>query len=458
MSLKHLTPRLTHGLPPSPRHPAIVQTIGGRRFPYSYLEHCQACCGDTFTLYPLDRAPMVFLANPNDIRAVLTGDPDELHPGEGGHTIAPLIGNRSFMLQEGEDHRSGRKTITPAFHRHIVAEQTQMLADVVDQAVESWPTARCVPIYPQIRALTLTIILRVIFTQESPQELTTLHLQLTRTLAISDSLLLQGPRLRKLPGWRAIWQRFLHERAELDRLLYEIIDHRGLAKDQPVEHRDLLDTLLADDEQMGRVEIRDNLQSMILAGHETTTGQLAWALLLLAHHPDIQQRLYEELHAGNETYLHATIEETMRRRPVFVFTIPRVVHAPVQIGDWTYRPPVHLAPCTYLMHHDPGLYENPRRFEPDRFLGGRPAPRIWQPWGGGRKHCLGRHFAMLEVEAVLRRVITTRRVVAQASSLERPRWRSAILVPSSGARVKLINRASAGRSSTSGYVHNVSIY
>jgi cytochrome P450 len=181
--------------------------------------------------------------------------------------------------------------------------------------------------------------------------------------------------------------------------------------------------------------------SMILAGHETTTGELAWAFLLLAHNPAVQDRLIEEIDSdSDEEYLTATVHETMRDKPVFLFAIPREVVKPVEIGGWTYPPPVHLAGCTYLMHHNPELYPNPHEFRPERFVGETQQSRTWLPWGGGRKHCLGRHFALTEVKAVLREVLSTRRVQAAGSRIERPRWRSAILVPHAGGRVVLRRR------------------
>ena len=431
--------RLSRTLPPSPRHPAMVQTIGGRRWPYAYLEHCLRVCGDPFTLYPLDMPPMVFLCDPQAIREVLTGDPGDLHPGAGGHVIAPLIGERSFMLLEEEEHAFGRKTITPAFHRRMVAEQTATLTSLVEEAVGSWPTGGAVALHPRIRALTMNVILRVIFSDTDGARLAGLQERLMRMLAITDSLLLQGPRLRQVPGWRRRWRRFLAERVQVDRLVHRLVEerrrHRG-------EHGDLLDMLLAaeqpDGTPMSAVEVRDNLMSMILAGHETTTGELAWACQLLAHTPQVQARLREELDSGGEEYLTATVHETMRHRPVFVFTIPRLVAgAEVQIGEWSYPPQVQLAACTYLLHHDPDLYPDPHTFRPERFIGAAAQSRTWLPWGGGAKHCLGRHFAMLEMQTVLRHLLTSRVLLPASPRVERPRWRSAILVPANGGRVVL---------------------
>lgn len=433
--------RLKRELPPSPPHPAIVQTLGGRWWPYAYLEHCQAVCGHRFTLYPLDMPPLVFLTDPQDIRAVLTGDARELHPGAGASIIAPVIGERAFMLCEEDEHVHARKAITPAFHKRMVTEQTATLTSVVERAVASWPLNRPVALHPHIRALTLTVILRIIFSDQGGM-LAPLHARLMRMLNVTDSFLLQEPKLRHLPGWRATWRAFIGERAEVDEMIHRLVRDRrsgGAAKG------DLLDLLLAaenpDGSPMSEEQIRDNLMAMILAGHETTTGELAWAFQLLAHNPEVQRRLAEELDSGTgEDYLTATVHETLRHRPVFLFAIPRAVVKPIEIGGWTYRPPAHLAACTYLMHHNPELYPNPHQFRPKRFLDETQQPRTWLPWGGGRKHCLGRHFALLEVQTILRHVLSTRAVGPASRQMERPRWRSAILVPRAGGRVILSGR------------------
>ena len=425
-------------LPPSPPHPVILQTLGGRRWPFAYLERCQSHCGSRFTLFPIDMPPIVFLTDPAEIRAVLTADSRDLHPGAGASVIAPLIGRQSFMLLEEADHAYGRKAITPAFHQRMVTSQTATLTSIVERSVDLWPVGRPVALHPRLRGLTLTVILRVIFSDQTAS-LIPLHQGLMNMLSITDSFILQEPKLRHLPGWSATWRRFVKQRAEVDELIYRLVAQRRA--DTGREPADLLDLLLVaqnpDGSEMSDRQVRDNLMSMILAGHETTTGELAWAFLLLAHNPRVQNRLAREVQTGGEEYLTATINETMRHKPVFVFTIPRKVARPVEIGGITYPTGVHLAPCTYLMHHRAELYPDPYAFRPERFLGAGAQSRTWLPWGGGKKHCLGRHFALAELKTILQQVLRECLVVPASQRMERPRWRSAILVPHAGARVIL---------------------
>jgi cytochrome P450 len=434
--------RLKGELPPSGPLPSTLQTLGGWYLPYAYPEYCHSHLGDRFTVYPLHKPPLVFLSDPQEIRAVLSTPSTALHPGAGAEVLTPLIGDRAFMLLEEDAHIYGRKAITPAFHQRMVREQTVMLEEMVAREIATWPLDAAFATHPRIRALTLRIILRAIFS-DPDATLRPLHQHLMEMLSVSSSLILQERKLRHLPGWRATWRRFACQRREVEGLIYSLIGRRRAEGN--AQPRDLLDMLLgaenADGSPMPDRKIRDNLMAMIVAGHETTTGELAWALQLLAHNPDVQDRLIEEIDAGGGgEYLTATVHETLRRKPVFLFAIPRKVMERVEIGGWTYRPGVHLAACTYLMHHNPDLYPEPERFRPERFIGQTPQARTWLPWGGGRKHCLGRHFALLEVQSILREVLAGKRVLPVGDRVEAPRWRSAILVPRSGGRVILRER------------------
>ncbi len=235
--------RRNQQLPPSPPHPAIVQTLAGRWSPYAYVEHCQAICGDRFTLYPLNMPPHVFFADPNEIQTILTGDATDLHPGAAGAIVAPVVGERSFMLLEEDDHLWGRRAITPAFHKRMLEQQAAVVTDVVARSVASWPLQTPVALDPHIRALTLMVILQVVFS-EHELELTELHARLMPMLAVTDSLLLQGPWLRHLAGWRSTWRQFARRRIEVDEMILRLLRRRraSAGADRPA---DLLGMLLA---------------------------------------------------------------------------------------------------------------------------------------------------------------------------------------------------------------------
>jgi cytochrome P450 len=439
--------RSRRDLPPGGLHPSSLQTLAARFAPYAYFEHCHKHLGDRFTLYPIDHPPLVMLANPDDIAAVTASDPCELHPGEGAMTIEPIVGSSSFMLLEEDEHMKARRSITPAFHRRMITGQAAALHEAVEHEIATVPQNVAVALDPWTRALTLKVILRIIFGEEDDL-VRSLHGGVLSMLSITVTAALQEPRLRSLPGWRRRWSVFLARRAEVEAVIDLLVARRR--EQERSQRRDLLDMLMereADrDAGDSAGKLRDDLISMITAGHETTSGQLGWALQLLAHNAHAQDRLTDEIDTGaGDDYLTATIHETLRVRPVFLFTIPRAVVSPVEIGGHLYRPPAHLAACTYLMHRNPDLYHEPDRFLPERFLEGQPRPPTWMPWGGGRKHCLGRHFAMLELKILLREILARNRVLPVATTIEAPRWRSAIVVPRAGCRVQLSPRPGACR-------------
>jgi len=223
----------------------------------------------------------------------------------------------------------------------------------------------------------------------------------------------------------------------VDELLYEIVD------EAPVSG--LLHQLSeVRQSSTGRQESRDNAMSLILAGHETTASQLAWAFQLLAHNPAVQRRLAQEVAAETtEEYLTATIQETLRHRNVFLFAMPRSVAGSIDVNGWRYQSPTRLLPCIYLVHHDSTIYRQPHTFQPARFLEAPPDPRNWLPWGGGGRRCPGLHIATLEMKTVLRTVLARSAIEASSSHMEHPGWRSVIVTPHAGARVVLRPRRNA---------------
>jgi cytochrome P450 len=437
-----LAARLKRELPPTAPLPATLQTLGCRLWPFTYLEWCQARYGERFTVYPIDMPPLVFLSNPQDIRAVVSAPADILHPGAGSAPITPLIGEQAFILCEEDEHLCARNATVPAFHTKIVQKHKTMITEIIQQEITSWPLDTPVPIHPYIRALTLRVVLQAMFENENQAVLMRLQKVVLDMLVVTASFLLQEQSLRHLPGWRTAWKRFIRRRNEVETLIFTLIDQR---RQEAGQHYDLLDMLIAacnsDGSPMSDREVHDHLMSMIVAGHETTAAEVAWTFQLLAHHSDIQSRLIEEI--DNETehdYLTATVQETLRHRPAFLFAIPRKVHRPIEIGGWTYRSPAHLVGCTYLMHHNPTLYPDPYTFRPERFLDHPRQAGTWLPWGAGRKCCVGRHFALLEMQTILRETLSTRCILPASTNIERPRWRSAILVPHAGSRVILQKR------------------
>jgi len=445
--------RLKGELPPTPPLPSTLQTLACRWAPLDLFEWARRSLGDRFTLYPLDIPPVVLLSHPADIRAVLDAPSDILHPGAGGNAISPIVGGDSFMLKEADEHVRGRRAIAPAFSAKAIARHADMVEEIVAAEVGSWPLDGAFPAHPRLRRMSLRIILSTIFAAEWAK-LTRLHEHLLAMLDVTASFTLVEPRLRRLPGWRGIWRRFLEARARVDEDIRELIAGRERDTDADDVLARLLSASNADGSAMTATQARDNLVSVILAGHETTASAIAWALTLLAHTPHVQSRLAREIDAGqDDSYMLATVAEVLRHRPVFLFAIPRVVAKPMEIGGWSYRPPAQLLPCIYLLHHDARLYPDPHAFRPERFLADPPAPGAWLPWGGGAKRCPGHRLATLEMQTVLRATLATRTIAPGTRELERARWRSVIVTPARGAQVVLSARPTAAHAGgrVSGY-------
>jgi cytochrome P450 len=423
------------GLPPSPPLPSAMQTYAFWRDPHRYLRWCRRECGQTFTMRPLGKPPLVFMSNAADIQAIVSASPHVLRPGEGGRVIAPLVGPDSFMLADGDRHLAGRRAILPAFHHERVNAHAEMVRAIVTREIASWPRDRPIALHSRLRALTLRVILQTIFGDDD-ERVNELHRRLLEMFDVAASLALHMPALRHAPPWRGIWRRFLAARSDVDEGIAELIVDRAHSR---AADCGLLAMLVGErqvENRAGSLDgVRDTIMSLILAGHETTGSELAWAVQLLAHHGGARRRLVREL--DRDEYLDAVANEVLRHRPVFLFTIPRAVAQAIEVGGRTYHPPVHLVGCIHLMQHEPSAYVEPEAFRPGRFLDAPPRVEAWMPWGGGRKRCPGRHLAMLEMRTVLRALFERLEVEPARARIETARWRTVIVTPGAGCRVVL---------------------
>ncbi|HXB66096.1 MAG TPA: cytochrome P450 [Solirubrobacteraceae bacterium] len=439
--LKTPSIRRRYELPPTPPIPAVLQTLACRWMPLAYFEFCRARYGERFTIYPVGKPPVVFLSNPQEVQETLNASPRVLHPGAGAATIAPIVGDTSFMLCDEDEHMRRRKTITAAFTHAAVQAHTAAIEALVQREIAQWPLDTPIPIHRYLRDLTLRVALFVVFGECEPA-LQDLHAHILKMLDVTESFVVTEPKLRHLPGWRHTWRGFATERARADAVMLDIIRSR---RGRPGTHGCVLDMLLAARTPDGSPPpdrlIRNDAMSVILAGHETTAATLAWAFQLLAHNPRVRERLIDELDNGTgDAYLTATVHEILRHRPVFLFAIPRAVVHPIEIGGRAYHPPAQLLACIHLVHHDPQLHHNPREFQPERFLQNPPAPHTWFPWGGGRKRCPGHRLATVELRTILRATLATRTVLPARSRIGRARWRAVIVAPRAGLRVVLASR------------------
>jgi cytochrome P450 len=336
----------------------------------------------------------------------------------------------------------------PAFHGEKMARLSGLMAEAAEREVATWPRGDAIEIQPRMQRLTLEIILRAVFGLDPGERLEALRERLSIMLTFGDRPISMiwagidregrvGRALERTPPFAM----FVRMQEEIDERLFELIDER---RSEDGERDDVLTMLLEarheDGSPMSPQELRDELMTMLVAGHETTASSLAWAFDRLAHSPRVLARLVEELDSNGDAYLTATVQETLRRRPVLPNVEPRFVKKPIEVGGWSYPPGACLVPNAYLVHHDPDIYPEPYAFRPERFLEEPPGTFTWIPFGGGRRRCVGASFAMLEMQIVLRTVLTSRELEPAADGFELVKRRNITIRPKHGAHAVLRER------------------
>jgi cytochrome P450 len=410
-------------LPPGPPGPRIRHTLGWVTRPGPWTRKLRSKYGDAFSLRIANEAPWVMLGHPDAVKQVFTGDPEVLHAGEGNQVLKPLLGPRSVLLLDGADHMTERKTLLPPFHGERMQAYGDLITRIAEREVASWPAGEPIAVRPRMQALTLEVIMQAVFGMSDEP----MRTALLRTL---DST--TDPRMMAyvvLAGPDRINAAFKRLRAPVDDLLRAELTRRRAATDLH-EREDILSMLLANS-AMDDETLRDELLTLLVAGHETTANALAWALERLSRHPGA----WERLRSGDEAYLDAVVKETLRLRPVIPIVL-RLLKAPMEIAGYELPAGIAVAPSILLLHTRADVYPEPFAFRPERFLEKPAGTYTWIPFGGGVRRCLGASFALFEMKSVLRAI------AANVSSLapdrpaqERPTRRAVTLVPHRGARI-----------------------
>jgi cytochrome P450 len=353
--------------------------------------------------------------------------------------LAPVVGQNSVILLDEDAHMEQRKLMLPAFHGERVARLSDLVATVAEREVARWPEQAAIELHPLFQRLTLEVVLRAVFGLDPGPRLDALRERLGAMLAFGDRFISLIPPQPDTVAGKVLervgpFVEFVRWQRQADELIFELIDDRREAS----EERDdvlalLLDARHGDGSPMSDQELRDELMTLLVAGHETTASSLAWMFERLSRHPGVLARLDAEVQAASgDAYMTATIYETLRRRPVLPNVAPRLVMRPVNVGGWSYPKGVCLVPNAYLLHHDPRIYPEPYAFKPERFLDQPPGTYTWIPFGGGRRRCLGASFAMLEMKQVLRAVLGARKLHVVAGGFEPPQRRNITIKPGRG--------------------------
>jgi cytochrome P450 len=402
-----------------------------------FMRDCHERYGDMFTVRIAQEGTWVLLADPEHVKQVFTGDPAVFHAGEANEILLPLVGDHSVLLLDDGAHMQQRKLLLPPFHGKRMERYGELMRDVAMAELESWPRGRPFRLQPHMQALTLEVIIQAVLGVRDAARLeevrATLKSLLTEVMspqAVALLALLGPRRFRRLPLVRK-------GLAPTDEMLYEEIATRradpGLA-----DREDILSLLLQatheDGQPMSDVELRDELVTLLVAGHETTATALSWALERLVRHPGSLERLRDEVRAGEDAYLDAVVKETLRLRPVLPLVV-RMLTEPVEIGDYLLPKGTRVAPCIYLVHRREDVYPEPHAFRPERFLEQPAGTYTWIPFGGGVRRCLGASFAMFEMKQVLSALVERLQIEAPRPESERVRRRQITLAPSRGGEV-----------------------
>ena len=418
-----------------------IQTAIWSRQARRLLYACQDRYGDIFTIRLAYEGTWVMLADPAAIKQVFTGDPKVFHAGEGNQILAPLLGRNSVLVLDEKRHMSQRKLLLPPFHGERMQGYAQTMSEIAEREISSWPTGTPYKLRPRMQALTLDIILRTVFGvgEGEAEKLAGLRKALREFLDITTNprfllpLLAVGPnRLRRIPALR-------RRIDSVDALIYREIAERRAAEDVG-ERDDVLSMMIGasheDGSPMSDEEMRDELLTLLVAGHETTATSLSWAVERLTRTPDTLERLRAEVNDGGEEYLTATIQETLRLRPVISIVLRKLTE-PVEIGGYELPAGISVAPSIYLVHRNPEIYPEPQRFRPERFLETPPGTYTWIPFGGGVRRCLGASFAQFEMTVVLKELLRRHQIRPANPKPERIFRRAITETPRHNAKVIL---------------------
>lgn len=385
--------------------------------PEQFLTECHARYGDVFAVETVIFGREVCIVRPELIKQVFTGDPDQLRAGEANEALGPLVGEKSVLLLDGKEHLRQRRLLMPPFHGERMLAYRDAMREATNRAIDGWPHGRAIELHAEMQRITMDVIVRTIFGAEDElagplrTKLTELLLHLSSPLTMLGTV----PAMRRDIFGLSPWARFRRSIEAVDALVYEQIARRRAAAETDSEPRtDVLTMLLSardeDGKPMSDLELRDELVTLLVAGHETTATELAWAFDLILRDRAVRLRLVDEIaSAGGDLermpFLDATIKEVLRLCPV-IPAVGRMVKKPLTLGGYDVPVGAMVVPGVWLTHRLPDVYPEPAQFRPERFLDAKPDPYSYLPFGGGIRRCIGMAFALFEMKVVLATVLS----------------------------------------------------
>ncbi|NES98973.1 MAG: cytochrome P450 [Sphaerospermopsis sp. SIO1G1] len=435
-------------LPGESQQPKLIQRLNWVFNPLQLMEKSAKIHGDFFTLKLAPKNPLVFISNPQAIQEIFTTPGEYFDAGSANQIIKPFVGENSLLLIDGETHRRQRKLLTPPFHGERMKTYANIITNTTQEVISKWEIDKPFSVRDAMQEISLRVILQAVFGICEGERFHKLKKLLCSILELSNSPLRSTLTfftiLQVDLGIWSPWGQFLRTREEIYQLLYEEIQER---KENPDSSRnDILSLMMSardeNGEAMTDVELRDELMTLLFAGHETTASTLTWAFYWIHHLPNVREKLLRELNQLDENsdpneiyllpYLTAICQETLRIYPIAMITFPRMVKTPTTIMGHEFLPGTLLAPCIYLTHHRPDLYPEPNKFKAERFLENQYSQYEYLPFGGGNRRCIGMAFAMFEMKLVLATVMSQMDLKLLDHISVKPVRRGITLAPSPG--------------------------
>jgi cytochrome P450 len=444
-SQNHATNKLLDG----PKDPRFVQTVRGLLNPLYYLDNNYQRYGDFFTGKFSNFPPQVIISNPQAIQEIFTADSKLFKSGTANHITLPLVGSNSLLLLDGERHLQQRKLLMPPFHGERMKAYGQIIRNTTEKVINNWTPGKSLIAQSTMQEISLEVILHTVFglsEGERYQQIQQLMINMFSLFSnpLNATFLFIKSLQKDLGAWSP-WGGFLRQRQRLDELLYQEIRERK-AQSEPLGE-DILSLLISARDEAGGpmsdVELRDELMTILFAGHETTATALAWALYWIHYIPEVREKLLQELNSidvencdpaaiSKLPYLNAVCCETLRIYPILFFTFPRLLQAPMELMGYNIPKGMILSICIYLVHHRPDIYPEPKRFKPERFLERQFSPYEYLPFGGGNRRCIGTAFAMFEMKLVVAKVLSRYSLELAENSPVLPVRRGLTMAPAGG--------------------------
>ena len=428
-------------MPPGSKAPSLLQALRYARDPLGFLVQLQRRYGDIFSLSFPFFGRLYYVADPALVKQLFTGSPEQFHAGEANATVLePALGPNSVLTLDEAPHMQQRKLLLPLFHGERIRAYGELIRETTLRQMETWPVGEPFALRPHTQRITLAVIMRAVFGVHDEQRLVRFE-RLIEDFSKRVSLVSTFPALRRNFGPGSPWPRFLRSRGRLDEFIYEEIGLRRKEVEAGEEgHDDVLSLLLRarhdDGSPMSDAELRDELVTVLAAGHETTATGLAWAIERLLRTPRVLAKLRDSIAAGEDDYLDATIRETLRARPVIV-DVARKLKAPAEIGGYQLPEGSFLMAAIAALHYREDLFPEPEEFHPERFLEGKADNYAWIPFGGGVRRCIGAAFAEYEMRIVLREFVSRAELSAPDPKPEKVKVRNITMAPGKGTLVRL---------------------